>query len=84
MFKLIYAKSVFKDLKKIDCRNLRRIKSAIEELKNFPNISQIKHLTNHPLADYRLRIGNYRVLFNVDWNKKEIHILKVGHRREVY
>ncbi len=83
MFKLIYAKSVFKDLKKIDRKNLKRIKSGIEELKNFPNISQIKHLTNHPLADYRLRIGNYRVLFNVDWDRKEIHILKVGHRREV-
>jgi len=84
MFKIIYAKSVFKDLKKIDQKNLKKIKKGIEELINFPNISQIKHLRNHPLADYRLRIGNYRVLFNVNWEKKEIYILKVGHRREVY
>jgi len=84
MFKIIYAKSVFKDLKKIDRKNLKKIKEGIEELINFPNISQIKHLRNHPLADYRLRIGNYRVLFNVNWKKKEIYILKVGHRREVY
>ncbi|RLB37864.1 MAG: hypothetical protein DRH12_13735 [Deltaproteobacteria bacterium] len=33
---------------------------------------------------YRLRVGNYRVLFDVDWSKKEIHILKIGHRRDVY
>ena len=84
MFKIIYAKSVLKDLKRIDRKNLGRIKEKIKELEDFPNISQIKHLTNHPLADYRLRIGNYRVLFNVDWEKKEIHILKVGHRKEVY
>ena len=84
MFKIIYAKSVFKDLKKINRKNLEKIKEGIEELMNFPNISQIKHLKNHPLADYRLRIGNYRVLFNVNWEKKEIYILKVGHRREVY
>ena len=84
MFKIVYAKSVFKDLKKIDRKNLKKIKEGIEELMNFPNISQIKHLKNHPLADYRLRIGNYRVLFNVNWEKKEIYILKVGHRREVY
>ncbi|HDD45306.1 MAG TPA: type II toxin-antitoxin system RelE/ParE family toxin [Candidatus Desulfofervidus auxilii] len=84
MFKIIYAKSVVKDLKRINRKNLEKIKEEIEELKNFPNISQIKHLTNHPLADYRLRIGNYRVLFNVDWKKKEIHILKIGHRKEVY
>ena len=63
---------------------MKRIKSGIEELENFLNISQIKHLANHPLADYRLRIGDYRVLFNVDWDRKEIHILKIGHRQEVY
>ena len=84
MFKIVYAKSVFKDLKKMDRKNLKKIKEGIEELISFPNISQIKHLKNHPLADYRLRIGNYRVLFNVNWEKKEIYILKVGHRREVY
>ncbi len=84
MFKIIYAKSVFKDLKKIDRKNLKKIKEGVEELMNFPDISQIKHLKNHPLADYRLRIGNYRVLFNVNWEKKEIYILKIGHRREVY
>ena len=56
MFKIIYAKSVFKDLKKIDRKNLKKIKEGIEELINFPNISQIRHRRNHPLADYRLRI----------------------------
>ncbi|GAB6163480.1 hypothetical protein JCM12298_26400 [Desulfothermus naphthae] len=66
MFKIIYAKSVLKDLKKISKNNLPKIKMDIEELKNCPNISQIKHLRNHPLADYRLRIGNHRVLFNID------------------
>ena len=84
MFKLIYAKSVAKDLRKISKYNLPRIKEGVEELKNFPDISQIKHLHNHPLADYRLRIGNYRVLFDVNWERREIYILKIGHRREVY
>ena len=84
MFKLIYAKSVTKDLKKIAPFNLIKIKKGIEELVNFPNISQIKHLKNHPIADYRLRIENYRVLFDVDWDKKEIQILKIGHRKDIY
>jgi mRNA interferase RelE/StbE len=84
MFKILYAKGVSKDLRKIAAYNLPKLKKAIEELENFPDISQIKHLTNHPIADFRLRVGNYRVLFDVDWEKKEIHILKVGHRKEVY
>ena len=65
MFNIIYARSVLKDLKRISPRNLPKIKSGIEELRDFPNISQIKRLRNHPVAQYRLRIGNYRVLF--DW-----------------
>ncbi len=84
MFEIIYAKSVLKDLKRIAPYNLPVIKQAILELKDFPNISQIKRLKNHPLADFRLRVGNYRVLFDVDWKKKQIQVLKVGHRREVY
>ena len=84
MFKIIYAKSVIKDLRKIAPHNRSTIKEGIEELENFPNISQMRRLKNHPLADYRLRIGNYRVLFDVNWEQKEIYILKIGHRRDVY
>ncbi|MHB2149146.1 type II toxin-antitoxin system RelE family toxin [Calditrichota bacterium LG25] len=84
MFKLIYARSVLKDLRRISNIHLPKIKEGIEELKNFPDLSQIKHLQNHPVADYRLRIGNYRVLFDVNWEKKEIYILKIGHRRDIY
>ncbi|RMG68343.1 MAG: type II toxin-antitoxin system RelE/ParE family toxin [Nitrospirae bacterium] len=84
MFKIIYAKSVLKDLRRIASYNLPMIKKGIEELANFPNITNIKHLKNHPIANYRLRIGNYRVLFDVDWDKREIYILKIGHRKEIY
>lgn len=84
MFKIIYAKSILKDVKKINKKDRLKIKKAIEELKNFPNISNIKHLKEHSLADYRLRVGEYRVLFNVDWEKREIYILKIGHRKDVY
>jgi len=84
MFKIIYAKSVSKDLRHIAPYNLEKIKAGIETLRDFPNIPQIKYLKDHYIADYRLRIGNYRVLFDVDWEKREIYILKVAHRKDVY
>ncbi len=84
MFEIVYAKGVSKDLKRIAPYNLPKIKEGIEDLTDFPNMAQLKRLKNHPVADYRLRIGNYRVLFDVNWETKEILILKVGHRREVY
>lgn len=84
MFELIYAKSIRKDLKKISNPILKQIKESTEELKKFPDISNLKFLNNHPIADYRLRVGNYRILFDVNWNKKEIYILKIGHRSKIY
>jgi len=84
MFRLIYAGSVAKDLRKIAKNNLPRIKKGIDELERFPDLSQIKHLRNHPIAHFRLRIGNYRVLFDVNWDERQIYILKIGHRRDIY
>ncbi len=84
MYELIYADSVKQDIKKIDKQYHKKIKAEIEKLRNFPDVSQIKRLRSHPLADFRLRIGNFRVLFDVDEKKKNIYILKIGHRKEVY
>ena len=84
MFRIIYAKRVLKDLRGISKVNLPRIKVAVEELVDFPDVASIKFLKNHSIADYRIRVGNYRVLFDVDWKGREIHVLRIGHRRNVY
>ena len=83
-FKIMYAKSVKKDIKIIPKKDKQKIKEAIEELRNFPNVSKVKKLTEHPIADFRLRVGNYRILFDVDGNERIIYILKIGHRKEIY
>ena len=46
----------------------------LKEIKDFPDIPQVRRLRKHAIADYRLRIGNYRVLFDVNWDKKERYI----------
>jgi len=57
-------KSAVKDFKKIAEPYKSKIKKKIAELENFPNVANIKKLTNHTPV-YRLRIGDYRVLFDV-------------------
>ncbi|MBM3211290.1 type II toxin-antitoxin system RelE/ParE family toxin [Candidatus Poribacteria bacterium] len=79
-----YVDSVKKDLGKIDRQHHERIKKAIESLKEFPDISNIRKLSAHPLADYRLRVGEYRVLFDVYWESMTIYVLKIGHRQDIY
>jgi len=84
MFKLIYAKSIKKDIKNLDNHTKDKLKIEIEKLQHFPHITQIKRLKSYPLADFRLKVGNYRVLFDVDFDNKEIHILKISHRKDLY
>jgi mRNA interferase RelE/StbE len=64
-------KSAIKDLKKILPRQKQKIHLKILGLKKFPNVNNIKKLTNFEPA-YRLRVGNYRILFDVFDNYVEI------------
>jgi mRNA interferase RelE/StbE len=84
VYKIFYVKSVEKDIKNIEIRILHKIKAEIESLAEFPQVKNIKRLTNHPISDFRLKVGDYRVLFDVDTKTRTIYILKIGHRKEVY
>ena len=79
--KINIRKSAIKDLKKIDYKNKEKIHSRILELEKFPNISNVKKLTNFDPA-YRLRVGGYRILFDVSENTIEIG--RVLHRKDSY
>ena len=53
-----------KQLKKVgDAKTISAIIDAVETLSDFPNVDGVKALVNHRCT-HRLRVGNYRVLFN--------------------
>jgi len=79
--KIKIRKSAIKDLKRISPEQKKKIHAKILVLKDFPEVSNIKKLTNFEQA-YRLRIGDYRVLFDVVDDCIEIG--RVLHRRESY
>lgn len=79
--KIRIRKSAIKDLKKIDTKQANNINSRILELKDFPDVTNIKRLTNFEPA-YRFRVGNYRILFDVI--DGVIFIGRVLHRKESY
>lgn len=78
---------VWEDLEKLDATVRARIINKLEFFAQQPNpLLYAKRLYNFDGAEYRFRIGDYRVLFDVD-NKRNITILiilAVRHRREVY
>ena len=80
-FNLVYTKSSVRDIKKLDRVVKKRIKKKIEVYSKSPK----KHanlLIDSKLGTYRWRVGNYRIVF--DLAGKDIVILRVRHRREVY
>jgi len=70
-----------KDLAKIDKSQVKKIFSKIEALENFPKVPNLKKLTNIE-PPYRLRVGNYRVLFDVE--NDALTVYRVRHRKESY
>lgn len=71
-----------KQLKKLRDKPVQaRILTATAELARFPDATNVKALTNHPYG-YRLRVGNYRVFFNVLAAVSIISIEKVRKRDE--
>ncbi len=79
--KIELRKSAIKDLKSISEPYKTQLHTKILELQKFPNLQNIKKLTNFEPA-YRLRLENYRVLFDVV--EDTIIIGRVLHRQNSY
>jgi mRNA interferase RelE/StbE len=59
-----------------------RIEGAIDELADDPRPRGVEKLEG--LGTYRIRVGDYRVVFAVDDGERIVTIAKIAHRREVY
>lgn len=78
---VIVRSSAVKDFKKINEPFKSTIKEKIKSLENFPETSNIKKLIKNT-PKYRLRVGDYRILFDVI--DDEIIIARIRHRKESY
>jgi mRNA interferase RelE/StbE len=74
-------KSAIKDFQKINNPFKNTLHEKILLLQNFPDVSNIKKLTNFEPA-YRMRVGDYRILFDVI--EDTVFIGRVLHRQESY
>ena len=70
-----------KDLRRIQKKDASRIADAMERLADNL-LGDVKRLTNYT-PEYRLRVGQYRVLFEIE-NENEIVVYRIVHRREAY
>ncbi len=81
---ILISKRALKELKNIPESDRKIIKDRISKLAYFPFAHlDVKKLKGHENV-YRLRSGNYRVMFEYLKNGKVIKILKIGKRSDIY
>ena len=81
-YNLITKKSAERELRAIPKQDMRRIVARIQGLAQHPRPSGCERLSEH--ERYRVRQGDYRIIYAVDDESRTVEIVKIGHRREVY
>jgi len=82
VYKIFYSRRAAKSFKKIPKEYQVRIKDKIEELSKNPHVSGTIKLVDYPAAKFRHRVGNYRILFDVEEASKILEILDIRKRDE--
>jgi mRNA interferase RelE/StbE len=73
-----------RELKKLAGPIRKRIDRAFLFLHINPYVSGVKKISDPRLAEFRIRIGDYRILYDVHENDRVIYVLRIGHRKDVY
>jgi mRNA interferase RelE/StbE len=80
-YEVLFSDLALKQLRKLDQEARQRIIATIERIRVRPD-AYVKKLVGD--EGYRLRVGNYRVILDLDKEKLIILVLRIGHRRNVY
>jgi mRNA interferase RelE/StbE len=80
-YSVIFSDNARKQIKKLERDVQERIISALERIRIRPG-AYVTKLVGDP--GYKLRVGDYRVIMDIDNNELQILVLKVGHRKNIY
>lgn len=81
-YRLLFKKSVTKDLRNIPNKDVKRILSCIESLCDNPRTNGCIKLSGQEL--YQKRQGLYRIIYEIQDSELIITVIKVAHRSDVY
>lgn len=75
-------RKVAKQIAKLPPRDRERIRVTIHKLGSTPRPAGVEKLT--AIGAYRVRTGNYRIVYTIKDTIRVVKVIKVGHRREIY
>jgi mRNA interferase RelE/StbE len=81
-FRVFLRKRAQKEVDRLPANIFDRILETLDSLRSEPRPHGAKKLSGLP--EWRVRIGDYRILYRIDDSERTLEIVSVGHRREVY
>lgn len=81
-YSLFIKRSAEKELRGLPKADLSKVIHRIHELVTDPRPPGCQKLSGY--NQYRIRQGDYRILYTIDDSNRKIEIIRIGHRREVY
>ena len=81
-YRILFRETVYKDLRAVHKGDLTKILDRIASLANNPRPSGSKKITGQ--ERYRIRQGNYRILYSIEDEILQVWVVNVGHRKDVY
>ena len=84
--KIKYSKDAVKFLSKLDKKSVKRIRTAIEGLTNFPPVGDIKPMQGYSDGKKRLRVGTWRIIYKHESESsiEIIFVIEIGNRGDIY
>lgn len=81
-YRLLIKPSAVKELEGVPPKDRRRLATRMRALSDDPRGPSCEKLSGHDL--YRVRQGNYRILYEIVDHDRTVTVIKIGHRRDVY
>ncbi|MEK6827435.1 MAG: type II toxin-antitoxin system RelE/ParE family toxin [Nanoarchaeota archaeon] len=81
-YEVIWSKKVLDFLDKLEPFVSKRIVKYIREFSENPRAREFKRLKGE--SAFRLRVGDYRIIFDFDTKNQKIQIIGIGHRKNIY
>ena len=82
LYNVLISKSVFKILENLSEPDYSRIKSSILSLSQNPRPKGCKKLKGR--SAFRIRSGDYRIIYEIIDNKLIVNVIALGHRKDIY
>lgn len=82
-YHIAIANSAKRDMRRLDSDLQQRVATHLQALRNSPRPSGVKKLRDRD-NQWRIRIGDYRIIYEIDEDEHIIVILRIKHRREAY